>query len=72
MFDSIQKIPVNPPANNDRALLWVDDIPANNQALIEKARNAGIQVLTAASTKEALNIIDQGMLKLWAPLRLCC
>ncbi len=44
-----------PPAKT-RSLLWVDDYPRNNAILIQNLEEAGINVTTAVSTKEAAGL----------------
>jgi CheY-like chemotaxis protein len=41
-------------------MLWVDDSPANNQALIDHYRPLGISFDLALSTKQALDFLAQG------------
>jgi CheY-like chemotaxis protein len=43
-----------PPLPPVRSILWVDDVPRNNSYLIENLKQKGIDVVTAASTDEAL------------------
>ena len=41
-------------------MLWVDDNPANNQALIDHYRSLGISFDLALSTKQATDFLAQG------------
>ncbi|KAJ3115941.1 hypothetical protein HDU96_010803 [Phlyctochytrium bullatum] len=45
--------------NKKRAVLWVDDRPENNKDLVDEAEAAGIEVLIARTTTDAINIINQ-------------
>lgn len=51
-----------PPERRRRgaAILWVDDVPANNAVLIAGFRDSGIEVVTAASTSEAMSLLGDG------------
>ena len=40
-------------------ILWVDDVPDNNQALIAALRSLDIEVVLARSTEEGLRIFDR-------------
>ncbi len=54
--------PAPPPAiqpQRSRALLWVDDNPTNNSFLIEHLNRQGVRVVTARTTKEALDLLKQ-------------
>lgn len=46
------------PASVPRTLLWVDDIPDQTAAVVAELRGAGVRVLPAKSTREALSLLE--------------
>ena len=55
----LEKLLVERPSPVQR-ILWVDDEPRNNAFLVESLREQDIDVVTALSTTEAINIYDPG------------
>ncbi|KAJ3379338.1 hypothetical protein HDU84_006736 [Entophlyctis sp. JEL0112] len=61
---AISPPPAYAPAGT-RVVLWVDDCPQNNAAIIAAAKAMGIQVLQATSTQEAIAFLDKNAWSAW-------